>query len=104
MRDREGEENVQGPSGCERLSEGRFVFSIAMGFGFCNLTILPLVHQVKVETRIESGDPRDVICQMVEKLGADVLVIGSHGYGLIKRWGPLGLILSDLNTFRFFGF
>nr|ACU18484.1 unknown [Glycine max] len=38
-----------------------------------------------VETRVENGDPRDVICQMVQKLGADVLVMGSHGYGLIKR-------------------
>ncbi|CAL5341093.1 unnamed protein product [Camellia sinensis] len=40
---------------------------------------------VKVETRIESGDPRDVICQAAEKLSADVVVLGSHGYGLIKR-------------------
>ncbi|KAA0048059.1 universal stress protein A-like protein isoform X2 [Cucumis melo var. makuwa] len=40
---------------------------------------------VKVETRVESGDARDVICQMVEKLGADILVMGSHGYGPIKR-------------------
>ncbi|KAG4394781.1 hypothetical protein AAZX31_20G087900 [Glycine max] len=38
-----------------------------------------------VETRVENGDTRDVICQMVQKLGADVLVMGSHGYGLIKR-------------------
>ncbi|PON89489.1 Universal stress protein [Trema orientale] len=43
------------------------------------------LQDVKVETRIENGDPRDVICQMVEKLGADVLVMGSHGYGLLKR-------------------
>ncbi|KAF8018337.1 hypothetical protein BT93_H3280 [Corymbia citriodora subsp. variegata] len=40
---------------------------------------------VKVETRIENGDARDVICQMADKLGADLLVMGSHGYGLIKR-------------------
>ncbi|KAI3440491.1 U1-type domain-containing protein [Psidium guajava] len=40
---------------------------------------------VKVETRIENGDARDVICQMTERLGADLLVMGSHGYGLIKR-------------------
>ncbi|KAK7278002.1 hypothetical protein RJT34_23023 [Clitoria ternatea] len=38
-----------------------------------------------VETMIEHGDPRDVICQMAQKLGVDVLVMGSHGYGLIKR-------------------
>lgn len=41
-----------------------------------------------MEARVENGDPRDVICQMTEQLGADVLVMGSHGYGLIKRWVP----------------
>ncbi|KAG1338789.1 universal stress protein PHOS32 [Cocos nucifera] len=40
---------------------------------------------VKVETLVEMGDPRDVICEAVEKLGADMLVMGNHGYGLIKR-------------------
>ncbi|KAL0006148.1 hypothetical protein SO802_013709 [Lithocarpus litseifolius] len=43
------------------------------------------IHDVKVDTRIEQGDPRDEICQMTQNLGADVLVMGSHGYGLIKR-------------------
>ncbi|KAH7867480.1 hypothetical protein Vadar_034077 [Vaccinium darrowii] len=42
-------------------------------------------HDVKVETRVECGDPRDVICQMAEKLGVDMVVMGSHGYGMIKR-------------------
>ncbi|KAG5244726.1 hypothetical protein OIU76_003118 [Salix suchowensis] len=42
-------------------------------------------RDVKVETRIEHGDPRDVICEMAEKLHVDVVVMGSHGYGLIKR-------------------
>lgn len=41
-----------------------------------------------MEARVENGDPRDVICQMAEQLGADVLVMGSHGYGIIKRWVP----------------
>ncbi|KAJ8492064.1 hypothetical protein OPV22_013785 [Ensete ventricosum] len=40
---------------------------------------------VKVDAKVCIGDPRDVICQVVEKLGADLLVIGSHGYGFIKR-------------------
>ncbi|KAL4636791.1 hypothetical protein ACB092_03G034100 [Castanea dentata] len=43
------------------------------------------LHDVKVETRIDHGDPRDVICEMTQNLGANVLVMGSHGYGLIKR-------------------
>ncbi|KAG8479282.1 hypothetical protein CXB51_029864 [Gossypium anomalum] len=42
-------------------------------------------NEVKVEVIIESGDPRDVICQAADKIHADVLVMGSHGYGLIKR-------------------
>ena len=37
------------------------------------------------ETMVVSGDPRDVICETVEKVRADFLVIGSHGYGAIKR-------------------
>ncbi|BFG36831.1 hypothetical protein CerSpe_231060 [Prunus speciosa] len=44
-----------------------------------------LQQDAKVEARVENGDPRDVICQMAEQLGADVLVMGSHGYALIKR-------------------
>ncbi|KAI9187107.1 hypothetical protein LWI28_024442 [Acer negundo] len=51
---------------------------------------------VKVEARVGDGDPRDVICDMVEKLGADVLVMGSHGYGWIKRWGFCGFVTLKL--------
>ncbi|KAJ9681773.1 hypothetical protein PVL29_017918 [Vitis rotundifolia] len=40
---------------------------------------------IEVEAMIESGDARDVICGAAEKLGVDMLVMGSHGYGLIKR-------------------
>ncbi|XP_022156406.1 universal stress protein A-like protein [Momordica charantia] len=43
------------------------------------------LQNVKVETKVVSGDAREVICQMVDKLDADVLVMGSHGYGPIKR-------------------
>lgn len=41
---------------------------------------------MKVEAKAERGDPRDVICETVEKVGAGILVMGSHGYGLIKRY------------------
>ncbi|MBA0619081.1 hypothetical protein Godav_028322, partial [Gossypium davidsonii] len=41
-------------------------------------------NDVKVEVIIESGDPRDVICRVAENINADVLVMGSHGYGLIQ--------------------
>lgn len=35
---------------------------------------------------VEHGDPRDVICEVAEKIKPQVLVMGSHGYGLIKRY------------------
>ncbi|KAF6140046.1 hypothetical protein GIB67_001787 [Kingdonia uniflora] len=44
-----------------------------------------LCDDVKVERRVGDGDPREVIYEMVTKIGADVLVMGTHGYGLIKR-------------------
>ncbi|XP_047312830.1 universal stress protein PHOS32-like isoform X2 [Impatiens glandulifera] len=31
------------------------------------------------------GDPRNILCEYVEKHHASMLVIGSHGYGAIKR-------------------
>ncbi|XP_073158323.1 universal stress protein PHOS32-like [Henckelia pumila] len=44
-----------------------------------------LNDQVRVETRVEHGDPRDVICEVADQLKVDCLVMGSHGYGVIKR-------------------
>lgn len=32
------------------------------------------------------GDPRNVLCDAVDKHNASVLVVGSHGYGAIKRY------------------
>lgn len=40
---------------------------------------------VIVETVSEIGDPKDAICDAIEKLQIDLLIIGSHGYGMLKR-------------------
>lgn len=32
------------------------------------------------------GDARNVLCEAVEKHHATMLVVGSHGYGAIKRY------------------
>ncbi|KAL0459757.1 UNVERIFIED_CONTAM: hypothetical protein Slati_0602900 [Sesamum latifolium] len=40
---------------------------------------------VKVEKKVGSGDAKDVICAAVDKLEADILVMGSHDYGFFKR-------------------
>eukprot|EP00249_Psilotum_nudum_P010569 c22619_g1_i2 orf=233-775(+) len=42
-------------------------------------------RNVNVETMVAFNDPRDAICEAVEKLHCDFLVIGSHGYGAVKR-------------------
>ncbi|KAL4296640.1 hypothetical protein GQ457_12G005680 [Hibiscus cannabinus] len=41
------------------------------------------VNEVDVE--VMEGDPRNVLCEAVDKHQASVLVVGSHGYGLMKR-------------------
>ncbi|KAI4349656.1 hypothetical protein L6164_010220 [Bauhinia variegata] len=41
------------------------------------------VNDVTVE--VMEGDARNVLCEAVEKHHASVLVVGSHGYGSIKR-------------------
>lgn len=40
---------------------------------------------IQVEKKVGTGDARDVICVAVEKLRADILVMGSHDYGFFKR-------------------
>ncbi|KAF7818146.1 universal stress protein A-like protein [Senna tora] len=42
-------------------------------------------NQIKMERVVGSGDAKDVICGAVQKLKADTLVMGSHGYGFFKR-------------------
>ncbi|XP_042452744.1 uncharacterized protein LOC122037365 [Zingiber officinale] len=45
-----------------------------------------LAHSVRdVECEVLEGDARIVLCQAVEKHHAEILVMGSHGYGAIKR-------------------
>ncbi|XP_051152285.1 universal stress protein PHOS34-like [Andrographis paniculata] len=34
---------------------------------------------------VEEGDARNILCEAVEKHRASMLVVGSHGYGAIKR-------------------
>ncbi|KAI4329941.1 hypothetical protein MLD38_028266 [Melastoma candidum] len=41
------------------------------------------VHDVVIEA--VEGDARNVLCDSVDKHHASVLVVGSHGYGAIKR-------------------
>uniref|UniRef100_A0A9I9DH83 UspA domain-containing protein n=1 Tax=Cucumis melo TaxID=3656 RepID=A0A9I9DH83_CUCME len=41
---------------------------------------------VNLERVVGKGDAKNVICRTVEKLGADTLVMGCHGYGFFQRF------------------
>ncbi|THU68638.1 hypothetical protein C4D60_Mb08t05980 [Musa balbisiana] len=38
-----------------------------------------------IQYELVGGDPRNALCDAVEKHQAEILVVGSHGYGAIKR-------------------
>ncbi|CAJ2640203.1 unnamed protein product [Trifolium pratense] len=38
-----------------------------------------------IVVEVVEGDARNVLCDAVEKHHASILVLGSHGYGAIKR-------------------
>ncbi|XVE73417.1 hypothetical protein DITRI_Ditri11bG0116500 [Diplodiscus trichospermus] len=42
-------------------------------------------NNIIAERIVGSGDAKDVICGIVDKIKADTLVMGSHGYGFFKR-------------------
>lgn len=42
--------------------------------------------RLKIETEILDGSPKEVIVDEAERWGADLIVIGSHGYGNVKRF------------------
>ncbi|XP_061365537.1 universal stress protein PHOS34-like [Gastrolobium bilobum] len=48
-----------------------------------DLCLKKKVNDIKVE--VLEGDARNVLCDAVEKHHASILVVGSHGYGSIKR-------------------
>ncbi len=44
-----------------------------------------LEGKVKVETKVLRGSPKVEIVEEAEKWGADLIVVGSHGYGFFER-------------------
>lgn len=40
---------------------------------------------IKAKTRVERGDARVEICRIAEEDGFDLVVLGSHGWGLLHR-------------------
>ena len=61
-------------------------FSI-IPFSICCFKILVYKLQVlEVLVEVVEGDARNVLCDAVDRHRASVLVLGSHGYGAIKRY------------------
>jgi nucleotide-binding universal stress UspA family protein len=49
------------------------------------LTILNEVLEVAAEPLVETGEPGPTICEVAARVGADVVVLGSHGKGWLQR-------------------
>ena len=47
---------------------------------------------------VVEGDPRNVLCEAVEKHHASLLVVGSHGYGAIKRYNFILILIIILSS------
>lgn len=60
--------------------------------------------QIKAETLILDGDPKDMICQASEQMHVDLLVVGSRGLGKIKRQSPFFYLFLRLNNIYNFYF
>lgn len=41
---------------------------------------------MKITTKVLSGSPKRVILEEAEAFGADLIVVGSHGYGMFERF------------------
>jgi len=46
---------------------------------------LEFIQMLTPETEVHTGDAREVICNAAKKYNPDMLVLGSHGYGALKR-------------------
>ncbi|EYU18168.1 hypothetical protein MIMGU_mgv1a023549mg, partial [Erythranthe guttata] len=42
-------------------------------------------RMVKAKTSIVEGDPKEMICNVADQMGVDLIAIGSRGLGKVKR-------------------
>ncbi|MEZ5344213.1 MAG: universal stress protein [Pyrinomonadaceae bacterium] len=43
-------------------------------------------RELEIETEVIEGDPKNVILDVAENWEADLIILGSHGYGNVKRF------------------
>lgn len=48
--------------------------------------MITCLTQITAETVTEVGDPKELICEAVEKSNVQLLVLGSHSHGALQRW------------------
>jgi nucleotide-binding universal stress UspA family protein len=49
------------------------------------LAELNAVLEVAADPLVETGEPGPTICEVAARVGADVVVLGSHGHGWLQR-------------------
>lgn len=54
-------------------------------------------QELRIETKVVDGSPKEVIVEEAESWGADLILIGSHGYGNVKRF-MLGSVSQAVAT------
>lgn len=52
---------------------------------------------LRIETKVVDGSPKEMIVEEAENWGADLILIGSHGYGSVKRF-MLGSVSQAVAT------
>ncbi|CAN1331977.1 Universal stress protein A-like protein [Linum perenne] len=65
----------------KRITEAIFDHALDI----CRKQNLVIILPVAVRTQVVIGDPKEKICEIVESLHADLLVMGSRDFGPIKR-------------------
>lgn len=55
-------------------------------FNFVGKTYLYILKVHEVEVEVGEGDARNVLCDAVDRHHASILIMGSHGYGKLKRY------------------
>ena len=43
-------------------------------------------HNVEISTEVHQGDPRESILAVAKTIGADIIVLGTHGRTSVGRW------------------
>lgn len=48
--------------------------------------------QISIDFKVMAGEARYAICEGANRLAADLVVVGSHGHGSVKRWAMAGCV------------